>query len=195
LNPVLKIYGQGECSQSGDVTRCGSTVKGSSSKQDLLGFLSGQVGGTPFPKSAFVYVCPIEINESPPMTGMSFVKTRDGALNVDVTAFLKFFADFDELIWEGTYSAADDSERSKDLFPFVIEVNGTNGGTTDIRAIGLGSENYNARGVDDQGNQKINASVQGKVVGDPENGNTFEGDPVLIEGSVTCTTSETFSRN
>lgn len=160
---------------------------------NLLAFLDEEVAGETFPRNAFVYVCPIALDGFVPDSGMSFVRTKDQQVNVDVTPYIKFLVDFEELIWQGTYDDATSAERSKDMFPFVIQLNGVQRGFTNLRVIGLGQESYNAKPVQG-GTQKVSANVQGNVVGDPDNGNVFKGSPVLADGHPVCTTKETFNR-
>ena len=76
----------------------------------------------------------------------------------------------------------------------AFQVNGTSGGTTDIRLVGYGRESYNAKPIADDDTQQVSANVSGNVVGDPGNSNTLRGVPVLVEGHPVCTTKETFDR-
>jgi hypothetical protein len=194
LNPNIRLHAQGECNFANNVETCSAIEKASGNKQDLLSFLQDEVPGTPFPKGAFVYVCPIDPNEGPiPTTGASFVKTKDGVI-ADVTQNIKFFAYFDQLIWQGAYDVNTQAEKSKDEFPIAFQVNGTFDGTTDIRLVGYGHESYNAKPIADDDTQKVSAKVSGNVVGDPGHPNQLHGVPVLVEGHPVCTTSEVFDR-
>jgi len=192
LNPNLKLHFQGECEvDSHNVEKCAPIEKLVGNKPGLLSFLDDEVGGT-FPSGAFVYVCPIDPDDGPiPTTGQSFVKDKSG-FSADVTQHIKFIVPFNQLIYQGTYDIDTAAEKTKDEFPIVFQIDGTSGGTTNIRLVGYGHESFNAKGITGDNKQQVSANVKGNVVGDPDNSNVFRGNPVLVEGNPVCTTKETF---
>jgi hypothetical protein len=195
LNPNLRLHFQGDCSFNGNVETCDAIENLSGNKPGLLSFLQDEVGGGPFPSGAFVYVCPIDPDDGPiPSAGESFVKDKSG-FSVDVTQHLKFLVYLNQLIFQGTFDTNTSAEKSKDEFPMELLVNGTSGGTTNIRLIGYGHESFNAKPIADDNTQQVSANVKGNVVGDPVNSNVFRNAPVLVEGNPVCTTKETFDRD
>lgn len=193
LNPNLRLHLSGDCNINGNVQTCDAFEKLTGNKPNLLSFLQDEVGA-PFPSSAFIYVCPIDPDDGPiPSAGESFVKDKSG-FSVDVTPYLKFLVYFNQLIFQGTFDFVTEAEKSKDEFPMEFQINGTVGGTTDIRLFGYGKESYNAKPIADDDTQQVSANVKGNVVGDPGNSNTFKGAPVLVEGNPVCVTKETFDR-
>lgn len=195
LNPNLRLHLSGDCSLNGNVETCAAIEKLTGNKPNLLSFLDDEAPGGPFPSGAFIYVCPIDPDDGPiPSAGQSFVKDKSG-FSADVTPYLKFIVYFEQLIFQGTFDTSTNAEKTKDEFPIELQINGTTGGTTDIRLIGYGKESYNAKAIADDDTQQVSASVKGNVVGDPGNENTYKGDPVLVEGNPVCTTKETFDRD
>ena len=194
LNPNLRLHFSGECTFEGSVQKCDPIEQAVGNKPGLLSFLHDEVGGDPFPSGAFVYVCPIDPSELLPATNVSFVRDKSG-FSVDVTPYLKFFVYFDQLIFQGTYDSSNQAEKSKDEFPMVFQINGSNGGTTNIRLIGLGKESYNAKPIAEDDTQQVSANVSGNVVSDPDNANQLKGEAVLVEGKPVCTTKEEFVRD
>jgi hypothetical protein len=193
LNPNLRLHASGECRINGSVQTCAPIEKLNGNKPDLLEFLQDENPGTPFPKGAFVYVCPIDPSDPLPATATSFVKDKSG-FSVDVTSNLKFLVYFNQLIFQGTFDTNTFAEKSKDEFPMAFQVNGTVGGTTNIRLVGYGKESFNAKPIANDNTQQVSANVSGNVVGDPGNANTLRNVPVLVEGHPVCTTNETFDR-
>ena len=193
LNPNLKLHFESEsCGVENNVFKCAAIEKVTGNKPALLSFLDDEVPGEPFPPDAFIYVCPINPAEGPiPTANRSFVKDKNGVI-ADVTQNLKFIVYFDQQIFQGTVNTVTDAEKSKDEFPMEFQINGTTGGTTDIRLVGLGHATVNAKAVADDDTQKVSANVSGNVVGDPGNNNQFRGEPVLVEGRPVCTTNQTF---
>lgn len=192
LNPNIKLYAMGECQSSGSLVKCDRIEKAVVNKVGLLKFLGDEAGET-FPSNSKIILCPVTIPNEP-QPNDSYVEEKDGT-KTDVSSFLSFHVDFDHLIWQGRFDYDTFAERSKNRFPFIVKINGTQGGLTDIQLHGSALESFNARPDPDlmvEGDQKIRAKIVGNVVGDPTHDNKYLDIPVVADGHPVCVTNGKF---
>jgi hypothetical protein len=152
--------------------------------KELLLLVQDLFPGVVFPKSG---LC-IEVDPDSG-TGSTTVrlKSKDGTVNLNITAYLSFFFDFAfGEFFNGTYHNVTAKEKSTILFPIEITVNSAD---VHFDVTGMGTELFNAAAMKTDGSQSISGSIKSRVAGT----GTVAGQAALIDGSVSLMGRGTFT--